>query len=268
MARIAHRRGEHGGVAFVVSALRDVVDLVAQDRARRGEDGSEGRGANGLEPRRVCGERTPETQGVVVGKLRIARLLAEIRWPRRRTQVRSRQPMLTILVVALILDMCNAMVSIVTWRLLPKGVQRPLNARLFGAALGGVGGALLTKPQLELLVQYLGFMQEAAGMAILFAWPFALPVSVGLGAWLLSEAVGGRNAKLGRPLGMSLLGALLGAAVVFVPVFFVRAAGEFFVYQVAIALPILGAVLGLFLDARWRERAAAPTEKGDSRALP
>ena len=166
--------------------------------------------------------------------------------------------MLIFFVIALMLDMCNAMVTVVTWRFLPKkGVQRPLHVRLFGGALGGLGGALLTKPQLELLVGFLGYMQEQAGMAVLFAFPFALPVSVGLGAWLLAEAVGGRTPKLGRPLGMSCLGALLGAALVFAPLFFVQGASEFFVYQLAFALPILGALLGLFLDGRWRERAAA-----------
>lgn len=165
--------------------------------------------------------------------------------------------MLVILVIAVMLDMVNAMVTIVTWRLLPKGPTRPLKARLFGAAIGGVGAALLTKPQLEVLVAYLGYEKDAAFLATLFAFPFALPVSVGLGAWLLAEAVGGRSSKLGRPLGMSCLGALLGAALVLAPVYLVSGARHFVPETVVIALPIAGALLGLFLDGRFRERAEA-----------
>jgi uncharacterized membrane protein len=176
--------------------------------------------------------------------------------------------MLVCFVIAVMLDMCNALVAIVTWRLLPKGMRRPLNVRLFGAALGAVGGALLTRPQLEVLVQYLGYTGEAAGMVVLFAFPFALPVSVGLAAWLLAEAVGGRSPKLGRALGMSCLGALLGGALAFLPLFFVPGATRFIPYAVAIALPIVGAVLGLLLEGRWRERAEASGAEVDPRRSP
>jgi hypothetical protein len=136
------------------------------------------------------------------------------------------------------------------WRLLPGDSPRPLLVRAGGAIAGGPAGALIAEPQVAFIIQKLGYIQEAAGMKILFTVPFLLPLTTGLAAWLLSEVLGGRTRKPFRNALSSVIGAALGAGLVFVPWFFMSPAPAWISYPILMGVPAAGSTLAILISAR------------------
>jgi hypothetical protein len=160
-----------------------------------------------------------------------------------------------------ILIVVNAAVATVAWMLLSRKATRPPFARAGGALLGAAAGAWLAVPELNVVYEQVCvvlprdlFCNLEFAVPVLFVYPFALPVTTGLSTWLLAEIVGGRGAKPLFALGWTVLGAGVGAALVFVPLFFIPGAEHVLprplVEPVTLVVPAVGALLGLALGLR------------------
>ncbi|XYH94984.1 hypothetical protein ACMHYB_45325 [Sorangium sp. So ce1128] len=132
------------------------------------------------------------------------------------------------LLIAGVLALVNAVIAAGMWSALSKHTNRPRFARTIGSLLGAATGAWSAGPQLEYLFQYLcdglqrlEFCGEPAGIAIFFIYPFSLPVTTGLATWLLAEIIGGRTSNSPFTGALCVLGAAIGAALVFLPLFFI-----------------------------------------------
>jgi hypothetical protein len=160
-----------------------------------------------------------------------------------------------LLLIAAVLGLGDLLIAVAAWRVCSRVAKRPRAAWAAGGLLGAAGGALLALPQLELVVEQLGFRSEAAGLAIAFTYPFSLPAMTGLGAWLVAETTGGRSAKPWRAALCSCGGALVGAALFFVALFFTPVAHKLElsrnVYQLmALSMTSAGSLAGLSLEKR------------------
>jgi len=162
------------------------------------------------------------------------------------------EPFLLIVLVAV--GIGDALAATGIWMLFSSAASRPRLARAMGAIVGGVAGALFAEPQVAFVVQRLGYIQEAAGMKILFTFPFFLPLTTGLTAWLLSDMLGGRTRRPVRHALLSLIGAALGGALVLVPFFFMSPAPAWLSYPVLVGVPAVASTLAILLSAR----SAAP----------
>ena len=154
-----------------------------------------------------------------------------------------------------VLGLCDVLLAVLAWRLLARSTQRAPLARTAGAIVGGLAGAWLTEPQLGLVVERLGYWSEAAGLAFGFMYWFSLPVMTGMGAWLLAELAGGRSAKPWRAALFGCAGALVGTALLFVPIFVTPSALALNVSRdlgqlISLGLTSAGAAAGLALEKR------------------
>jgi hypothetical protein len=158
------------------------------------------------------------------------------------------------LLIACVLALVNTVIAAGIWIALAKRTKRPRFARATGALLGAATGAWGASPQLEYVFRYLcdalqrvDLCGEPAGIAMIFIYPFSLPVTTGLGTWVLAEIIGGRTANSPFTATLCVLGAAIGAALVFLPLFFIP--GEWHYRAVlsplTIALPVVGALLML-----------------------
>jgi hypothetical protein len=164
--------------------------------------------------------------------------------------------MLVCLLYALILGAIQAAVAIASFRFAAKELERPPWVRVVAAAFGALGGALLARPIVEMAVAAMGHVQEAAGLMALFTFPFFLPISVAVSGWLVSEVVGGRSRAPWHTLALAFGGALAGAAVVLIPLYFSRNDPAIALAAPAItAIPSGACVLGIWL-ASTRARPA------------
>jgi hypothetical protein len=158
--------------------------------------------------------------------------------------------MLAFLLIAVVVAMCDALLTAVAWKTLSRDSRRPPLARAIGAIAGAVAGAWLTERQLDFVVWQLGYFQEAGQLAIGFAYPFVLPATTGMGAWLFAETMGGRSARPWRAASKSYAGALIGAALVFLPMFLVPNAFLGIGHPIALGVPVAGSLLGLAIESR------------------
>jgi hypothetical protein len=164
--------------------------------------------------------------------------------------------MLACLLIAGLLNLCNFILVAAIWSLLPKREMPSPFASAIGALVGGAAGALLARPQLEFFVRQLGYFQEAGELAIGFALPFSLPITVGLAAWLVGDAAGGVTASARRAAATSCAGAVAGAGLVYLPLFFVSDPPRFITYPVLLAFPVTGSLLARLIEnRRTRNRA-------------
>jgi len=173
--------------------------------------------------------------------------------------------MKTWLLIAVVLTFVNALIAGGMWIALSKHTNRPRFARAMGALLGAATGARGASPQLDYVFQYLcddlrrlEFCGEPAGIAIFFIYPFFLPVTTGLATWLLAEIIGGRTSNSPFTGALCVLGAAIGAALVFLPLFLIPGVWHV-IYRpilnpLKIALPAVGALLVLAIA----DRNAAP----------
>jgi hypothetical protein len=179
--------------------------------------------------------------------------------------------MLSLLKIAALLAVIDATFAVVAWHALARPLKRSSRLRT-GAALGGaIAGALLAWPQVELLVLWLGYLQEAAGLTIAFSFPLSLPVTTALAAWLSSEIAAGRSARPALAALVAISAAVLGALLVFVPLLLSKSfdnalesalevfgpAAKIVGFISVLAPPVAGAVLGLRAVQR---RAVAPVQ--------
>ena len=158
----------------------------------------------------------------------------------------------------------DVLVAGAAWRLFSKATPRPRLAGTIGAILGGVAGALVAEPQVAEVTHQLGYIEEAAGMKILFAFSFLVPLTTGVTAWLLSELLGGRSDRRFRQLILGVLGAALGAGLVFIPAFFMSPAPAWISYPILVSVPAVIAALAVDLSARWSCR---PTRRCSGRGF-
>jgi hypothetical protein len=160
--------------------------------------------------------------------------------------------MLSLLLMAAVVAMCDALLAAVAWKALSRDARRSPLARAIGAIAGAVAGAWLTEPQLDFVVRQLGYFQEAGQLAIGFAYPFVLPATTGMGAWLFAETIGGRSATPWRAASKGYAGALIGAALVFLPTFLVPSAftSPGIGHPIALGVPVAGSLLGLAIETR------------------
>jgi len=165
------------------------------------------------------------------------------------------------LLIAGALALVNAAIAAGIWIAFAKHTNRPRFARAIGALLGAATGACSAHPQLHYVFQYLcdrmwrlEFCGEPAGLAMFFIYPFSLPVTTGLATWLLAEVIGGRTSKSLASAGLCLLGAAVGAALVFLPLFFIpgvwHATLRPILEPLQLALPAVGALLVLAIVDR------------------
>lgn len=82
-------------------------------------------------------------------------------------------------------------------------------------------------------------------MAMLFTYPFSLPVLVAASTWLLAEMIGGRSSRPWFSAAVAFGGSFLGAALVFLPYFFISAASKVISYPIVLGGPIVGVLLAL-----------------------
>jgi len=160
--------------------------------------------------------------------------------------------MLAFLLIAAVVATCDVLLAAVAWKALSRDSRRPPLARAIAAIAGAVAGAWLTEPQVGLVVGQLGYFEEAAGLAIGFTYPFVLPVTTGMGAWLFAETMGGRSATSWRAASKSCAGALIGATLVFLPIFLAPSAFTFLEIgrPITLGVPIAGSLLGLAIESR------------------
>ena len=162
--------------------------------------------------------------------------------------------MLVCLLYALVLGFFSAVAVIASWHFAAKNLDRPPWARLVGAALGALAGAVLAHPLVETVVLAMGYRSEAAGLMIAFTFPFFLPISVALGGWLFSEVVGGRSQRPWRTLGLGFAGAFAGAApvVIFLYSSLARSIPSSLGHVALVAIPSAACVLGIWFAQRGR----------------
>jgi hypothetical protein len=160
--------------------------------------------------------------------------------------------MLALRFIAVVVAMCDALLAAGAWKALSRDSRRPPLARAIGAIAGAVAGAWLTEPQLGVVVWQLGYLHEAGQLAIGFTYPFVLPATTGMGAWLFAETMGGRSPMPWRAASKSYTGALIGTALVFLPMFLVPRAFTFLGigHPIAVGAPIAGSLLGLAIESR------------------
>jgi hypothetical protein len=144
----------------------------------------------------------------------------------------------------------DMLVASAAWRLLSKTTPRSRLARAVGAIFGGVAGALVVEPQVAAVTHLLGYIEEAAGMKILFTFPFLVPLTTGAASWLVSEVAGGRSGKPLWRLIAAIVGAALGAAAVYIPEFFMSPAPAWISYPVLVCVPAATATLAVLLSRR------------------
>ena len=158
--------------------------------------------------------------------------------------------MTAFLLIAGVLGACNALFAAVAWKVLSRDTRRPRLARAAGAVLGAMAGAWVTEPQLAFVVGQLGYVQEAAGIAIAFTFPFLLPVTTGMGGWLFAETAGGRSSRSWLAAAMSSAGTVLGAALILLPIYLGPGASPVISYPIVLGVPIAGSMFGLYFEAR------------------
>jgi hypothetical protein len=139
----------------------------------------------------------------------------------------------------------DAALAATLWKLLSRQVKRAWLARAAATLAGALIGAWLAEPQLELVVDTLGYREEAAGMAVALTYPLSLPVTTGMAAWLFAETIGGRSARPLRAAVLSCAGSIVGAVVVFVPMFFIAGPLQLMSAAVVIGIPAAGSLLAL-----------------------
>jgi hypothetical protein len=156
--------------------------------------------------------------------------------------------MIYCLFIAGIIGLCDAVVAVVAWAILSRRTSRPVFLRAVGSAVGASAGAWGAGHQLESAMPWFGLYHESAQLTIMFAYPISLPVTTGLATWLLAEVIGGRGPKPAVTVAVSMLGALLGTCVIFLPWFFVR--GFEVSFPIMIGVPIACSVLAFLIINR------------------
>jgi len=158
------------------------------------------------------------------------------------------------LLIACVLALANTVIGAGIWVALAKRTKRPRFARATGALLGAAAGAWGASPQLEYVFRYLcdGLQRvdlcgEPAGIAIIFIYPFSLPVTTGLATWVLAEIIGGRTSNSPFTATLCVLGAAIGTALAFLPHFFIPGALHYrpVLNPLTVVLPVVGALLML-----------------------
>lgn len=121
----------------------------------------------------------------------------------------------------------NAGLATAVWLVLAKRMARARLARAGGALLGAAVGAWAVAPELSYLTDwtcehfpFASMCNASLPVPVFYVYPFALPPTAALSAWLFAELLGGRTLKPRFTLGWTVAGALLGAAAVFLPLFF------------------------------------------------
>jgi len=160
------------------------------------------------------------------------------------------------LFIAGVFVLFNTAVASGAWHLLSRHATRPKFARAAGALAGAAAAAWITRPELNYIFEWTCKHARSDPMCdgtlplpVLYLYPFALPVTIGLSTWLFAEVIGGRTRRpLFEPL-VSVLGALLVSALVFLPLIFVQGLDHMLpraiVQLVTVGVPASGALLGL-----------------------
>lgn len=112
--------------------------------------------------------------------------------------------------------------------------------------------------------------QAALPVPMLYVYPFALPLTTALYAWLFAELVGGRTVKPLRTGAWAVAGAMLATVMVFVPIFFIPgvegAIPSPMRKPLIVAAPAVGAVLALVIaDSRVRPHGRAESRSTTNR---
>jgi hypothetical protein len=160
------------------------------------------------------------------------------------------------LLIASLLVFVNAVIATGAWTLFAKHATRPRWARASGAVLGAAVGTGLAGPQLRYVFEAMcGYFPNdpmcdgSLPVPVLILYPFTAPFTTGLFAWLLAEIGGGRGIKPLFTLGLTVLGAALGAALIFVPWYFIAAVDHSLPHPIrdilVLSVPALGALIAL-----------------------
>lgn len=140
----------------------------------------------------------------------------------------AQRPCMTVcLLIGGVLMLLNGGLATTAWLVLAKRTARARLARAGGALLGVGIGAWAVAPEVSYLTdrtcEYFpldGMCNASLPVPVFYVYPFALPLTAALSAWLFAELLGGRAKKPLFTLGWTVAGALLGAAAIFLPLFF------------------------------------------------
>ena len=106
------------------------------------------------------------------------------------------------LLIAGVVLLLNCSLAAGAWTLLAKQVPRPWLARAGGALIGAAIGGWVSGPELGYVAARVCEQLRSEVLCnasflvpVFYLYPFILPATVALSAWLLAEIIGGRGAR-------------------------------------------------------------------------